>query len=183
MGFKIVGFAGSLRKGSFNKIVLNAAKELAPDEVDFEIVDLEGIPMFNADLESDMPKKVLEFKSKIKEANAVVIVSPEYNYSVPGVLKNALDWASRPYGNNSFDEKPVGLISSSIGTIAGSRSIYHLRQVMLYLNAHTLNKPEVMIPFVQDKIVDGKLTDEKTLQNIEALLNALVKWADRIKQD
>jgi hypothetical protein len=98
----ILGFAGSLRKDSYNKALLRAAVELAPKKVKFEVFDFEGIPPFNQDLENRMPNRVKEFKAKIKAADAILIVTPEYDYSVPGVLKNAIDWASRPYGDNAL---------------------------------------------------------------------------------
>ena len=101
---KVLGFAGSLRQGSYNKALLRSAADLVPDDMQLEISDLEGIPAFNQDTERDMmPAKVREFKSKIRDADAILIATPEYNYSVPGVLKNAIDWASRPYGDNPFD--------------------------------------------------------------------------------
>ena len=115
---KILGFAGSLRKGSYNKAILNAAAELVGENVQLEIFNLEGIPLFNEDLEEQMPEKVLEFKSKIRAADAILIATPEYNYSVPGVLKNAIDWASRPYGDNAFEDKPLAIMGASVGNIA-----------------------------------------------------------------
>ena len=99
----ILGFAGSLRKGSYNKALLRAAVELAPKDAKLEIFDLEGIPPFNQDLEVQMPERVREFKARIKAADAILLATPEYNYSIPGVLKNAIDWDSRPYGDNSFE--------------------------------------------------------------------------------
>lgn len=104
---RILGFAGSLRVGSYNRALLRAAADLLPDDTTLEIFDLSGIPPFNQDLEMNMPAKVKEFKSKIREADAILIATPEYNYSVPGVLKNAIDSASRPYGDNPFNDKPV----------------------------------------------------------------------------
>jgi len=106
---KILGFAGSLRAGSYNKALLRAATELLPDSTALDIFDLDGIPPFNQDLEMDMPTKVKQFKSKIREADAILIATPEYNYSILGVLKNAIDFASRPYGDNPFNDKPVAI--------------------------------------------------------------------------
>jgi chromate reductase len=122
----ILGFAGSLRKGSYNKALLRAAVELAPSDVRIEVFDLEGIPVFNQDLEEHPPKRVREFKAKIRAADALLIATPEYNYSVPGVLKNAIDWASRPYGDNAFEDKPVALMSASNGMLGGARAQYQL---------------------------------------------------------
>jgi chromate reductase len=180
---KIFGFAGSLRKGSYNKAILRAATELLPENTVFEIFDLEGIPPFNQDLESQPPAKVIEFKAKIKAADALVIATPEYNYSMPGVLKNAIDWASRPYGDNAFDEKPLAIMGASIGTIATARAQYHLRQSCVFLNMHPLNKPEVMVAVAQDKIDEvGRLRDEKTKEKIKEMLVSLVVWTKRLKQ-
>jgi chromate reductase len=178
----ILGFAGSLRKGSYNKAILRAALELAPESVKLEIFDLEGIPPYNQDLDNDMPEKVKEFKRKIKAADAILIATPEYNYSIPGVLKNAIDWASRPYGDNSFEGKPVAIMSASPGMLGGSRAQYHLRQTFIFLDMYPVNRPEVMVPQAQDKIdANGKVTDEKTRQKIKELLESLVAWTIRLK--
>src|SRR4029078_4374862 len=100
---------------------------------------------FNQDTEKDMPTKIREFKSKIREADAILISTPEYNYSVPGVLKNAIDSASRPYGDNPFDGKPGAIMSASIGMLGGARAQYHLRQIFVFLNMHPINRPEIMV--------------------------------------
>jgi chromate reductase len=172
---RILGFAGSLRKGSYNKALLRAAAELLPADTQLEIFDLEGIPPFNQDLESNPPAKVREFKAKIKAADAILMAAPEYNYSVSGVLKNAIDWASRPYGDNAFDGKPVAVMSASIGMLGGARGQYHLRQIFVFLNMHPVNRPEVMVPFVADKVDDkGNLTDAKTRGFIKDLVESLV---------
>jgi len=137
---KILGFAGSLRKGSFNRALLRATEELLPANVTLEIFDIDGIAPFNQDNEQDMSEKVKEFKSKIRGADALLIATPEYNYSVPGVLKNAIDCASRPYGDNPFDGKPVALLSASVGMLGGARAQYHLRQTFVFLNMYSLKK-------------------------------------------
>lgn len=148
---KILGFAGSLRVSSYNKALLRAATALLPDDATLEIFDVNDIPPFNQDLEMDMPPKVKEFKSKIREADAIVIATPEYNYSVPGVLKNAIDFASRPYGDNPFNDKPVAIMSASIGMLGGARAQYHLRQMFVFLNMHPVNGPEVIVTSAQNK--------------------------------
>jgi len=181
--FCILGFAGSLRKRSYNKALLNAARELLSKDAELEIFDLGGIPLFNADQEQQPPAKVQEFKTKIKAADALVIASPEYNYSIPGVLKNALDWGSRPHVDNCFDDKPVAIMGASIGMLGTARAQYHLRQSCVYLNMHPLNRPEVMVPFAQDKIdKSGKLTDEQTRAKIKDLIESLVVWTHRLKK-
>lgn len=179
---RVVGFAGSLRKGSYNKLLLRAAKELAPADVDLEIVDLDGIPPFDQDQEKDPPAIVRSLKSKLRSADAVLFVTPEYNYSVPGVLKNAIDWASRPYGDNSFDGKPAAIMSASIGMLGGARAQYHLRQMMVFLDMHPVNRPEVMLPSAADKFdAEGKLKDEMARQLIVQLLANLAGFARKLK--
>jgi chromate reductase len=180
--FHILGFAGSLRKGSYNRSLLRAAEELLPPNVELEIFDLEGIPPYNQDLEQQPPTKVREFKAKIRACDALLIATPEYNYSVPGVLKNAIDWASRPHGDNSFEDKPVAFMGASIGMIGTARAQYHLRQSCVFLNMHPLNRPEVMVPHALDRIKDGKVTDPVTRDLIKQLLEGLVVWAARLRQ-
>jgi chromate reductase len=178
----ILGFAGSLRQGSYNRSLLQAALELVPDGAKLEVFELDGIPLFNQDLESSPPEKVKEFKRKIKAADALLIVTPEYNYSVPGVLKNAIDWASRPYGDNAFEDKPVAMMSASTGMLGGARAQYHLRQSFIFLNMHPVNKPEVFVTFAPQKFDDkGRLLDKKTKELIGELLDNLVAWAKRLK--
>lgn len=179
---KIFAFAGSLRKDSYNKAILRAAAQLLPENAEIEIFDLEGIPLFNQDIEMNAIEKVKEFKAKIKAADAILIATPEYNYSVPGVLKNAIDCASRPYGDNSFDDKPLGIMGASQGSIATARAQYHLRQSCVFLNMHPLNKPEVMVGAVQEKLdKNGNLTDEKTKEIIKNMLINLVTFTERLK--
>ena len=178
---KVLGFAGSLRTGSYNRALLRAATNLLPQDMTLEIFEIEGIPAFNQDLEGDIPKKVKEFKSKIREANAILIATPEYNYSVPGVLKNAIDWASRPYGDNPFDGKPVAIMSASIGMLGGSRAQYHLRQIFVFLNMYPVNGPEVIVPFARDKFdATGKLIDDNTKKFLAQLLWNLANWSRRL---
>lgn len=180
---KILGFAGSLRKGSYNRSLLRAAQELVPKDAELEIFDLEGLPLFNQDLEDQPTEKVKEFKAKIRAADAILIATPEYNYSIPGVLKNAIDCASRPYGDNAFEHKPVAIMGASIGMAGTARAQYHLRQSFVFLTCFALNQPEVMVPYAQDKIdKDGKVTDEKTRQKIGELLENLVAWTRRLKE-
>jgi chromate reductase, NAD(P)H dehydrogenase (quinone) len=179
----ILGFAGSLRKASYNRSLLRAAQELVPNDATFEIFDLEGMPLFNQDLENQPTEKVREFKAKIRAADAILIATPEYNYSIPGVLKNAIDCASRPFGDNAFEHKPIAIMGASIGMAGTARAQYHLRQCFVFLTCFALNQPEVMVPFAQDKIdKDGNVTDEKTRQKIKELLENLVSWTRKLKQ-
>jgi len=179
----IFGFAGSLRKGSYNKALLRTALQLLPKDAKLEIFDLEGIPLFNQDMEKQMPEKVKEFKAKIKGADAILVATPEYNYSMPGVLKNAIDWASRPYGDNSFEGKPVAIMSASPGMFGGARAQYHLRQTLVFLDMHPVNKPEVMVPFAHEKVNEqGIIADAKTREKIKDLLESMVAWTRKLRQ-
>ncbi len=174
----ILGIAGSLRQASFNRAALRAAQQLTPDGVRLEIFDLSGIPPFNQDEEAHPPERVAEFKQRIRAADAILIVTPEYNYSIPGVLKNAIDWASRPYGDNAWDGKPVAVMGASMGAMGTSRAQYHLRQVFVFVNMYPLNRPEVMISNAAQRFDDkGNLKDEDTKAHIQKLLVALAAWA------
>lgn len=174
----ILGIAGSLRKASLNRAALRAAQHLVPEGASLEIFDLDGIPPFNADDEAHPPERVTLFKQRIRAADAILIVTPEYNYSIPGVLKNAIDWASRPYGDNAWDGKPVAMMGASVGAMGTSRAQYHLRQVFVFVNMYPLNKPEVMITNASQRFdANGNLTDEETKAHIQKLLVALVAWA------
>lgn len=178
---RILGFAGSLRKDSYNKSLLRAALELLPDDAGLELFDLEGIPPFNQDLENQPSEKVREFKAKIRAADAILIATPEYNYSIPGVLKNAIDCASRPYGDNAFAHKPIALMGASPGAIGTARAQYHLRQCFVFLSCFALNQPEVMVSHAQEKIdKDGRVTDQKTRDLVRQLLEGLVEWTRRL---
>jgi chromate reductase len=179
----ILGFAGSLRKASYNRALLRAAVELAPKNVKVEVFDLDGIPLFNQDLEQQLPEKVKTFKAKIRAADAILIATPEYNYSIPGVLKNAIDWASRPYPDNAFDDKPVAIMGASIGMLGTARAQYHLRQCFVFLNMYPLNKPEVMVPYAPQKFDEsGRLTDEETRGRVTMLLESLVDWTKKLEK-
>ena len=179
---KIVGISGSLRKGSYNSALLRAAQALVPAEAELEILDISAVPVYNQDDEANMPQVVKDLKTKIEAADAVLFSTPEYNYSIPGGLKNMMEWMSRPYGQNSFDDKPAAIISSSIGVMGGSRAQYHLRQVFIELNMHSVNHPGVIVGFAQNKVdAQGNLTDEETKTRIKDQLQALVIWTKRIQ--
>lgn len=179
---KIVAFTGSLRRGSFNKSALRAAQKLAPQGASVEIVDLAPLPFLNEDVEAEgVPAAVEEFKAKIAAADALLICTPEYNYSIPPVLKNALDWASR--GTDSpLNGKPLAIMSASPAMLGGARAQYHLRQVCVVLNMMVLNQPEVFIASAHTKFdQEGNLTDEYTQKAIPKLLQALIDWTVKLK--
>lgn len=178
---RILGIPGSLRKESFNRATLRAATELAPDGATVEVFELDGIPGFNQDDEQNPPAKVVELKQRIRESDAILFVTPEYNYSVPGVLKNAIDWASRPYGDSAWSGKPVAIMGASVGTMGTARAQYHLRQMFVFLNMFPVNQPEVMIGNAAERFdVTGNLTHDATKEFIRQLLQNLVDWTRRI---
>ncbi len=179
---KIVAFTGSLRRDSFNKSALRAAQQLAPEGAQVEIIDLAPLPFFNEDLEAEgVPAVVKEFTAKIAAADALLICTPEYNYSIPPVLKNALDWASRG-ANPPLNNKPLAIMSASTGMLGGARVQYHLRQVCVGLNLRVLNRPEVFITHAHTKFDEnGNLTDEYTQKAIPKLLQALIDWTIQLK--
>jgi chromate reductase len=179
---KVLAFAGSLRKHSYNKALIRAAVGLAPENMLIEVFDLEGIPPFNQDFENNPVPKVKEFKEKIRNADALLIASPEYNYSVSGVLKNALDSASRPKKGNPLDGKPVAIMSASTGKFGGARGQYNLRQTFVFLNMHPVNRPEVMLSDAAHNVdPHGNVTNEQTRQLIRQLLEALEAWTLTLK--
>ncbi|MDE1834465.1 MAG: NAD(P)H-dependent oxidoreductase [Candidatus Micrarchaeota archaeon] len=178
---KILGIAGSLRRGSYNRAMLDAAQGLVPEDSQLEIADIANMPMFNQEYENDMPQSVKEFKARVKAADAILIATPEYNYSIPGVLKNAMDWASRPYTDNSWAGKPVAVMSAATGMIGGERAQLQLRQSFVYLDMHAVNKPEVIVTFAAKKFDEnGNLIDEGTKELIAQLLCALVSFTKKL---
>jgi chromate reductase, NAD(P)H dehydrogenase (quinone) len=179
----ILGIAGSLRSGSFNRLALKAAQELAPEGSRIDTFEIDGLPGFSQDEEGNPPEKVVELKQKIRSADAILIVTPEYNYSVPGVLKNAIDWASRPYGDSAWNGKPAAIMGASVGTLGTARAQYHLRQMFVFLNMYCVNQPEVMIANAHKHFDEqGKLTDETAQKLIRKLLEELVKLTGQLRQ-
>ena len=179
---KILGLAGSLRRASYNRAALRAAQSLVPSDATLETIELDGIPGFNQDDEKTPPPRVVELKARVRAADAILIVTPEYNYSVPGVLKNAIDWASRPYGDSAWTGKPVAVMGASVGTQGTARAQYHLRQTFVFLDMYPLNKPEVMIANAAQRFDEqGNLTDEKARELIGQLLVSLVAWTRRLR--
>jgi chromate reductase len=180
---RILGIAGSLRRESYNRAALRAATQLVPEGATIDTFELDGIPGFNQDEEQNPPAKIAELKRRIREADAILFVTPEYNYSVPGVLKNAIDWASRPYGDSAWDGKPAAMMGASVGAIGTARAQYHLRQMMVFLNMFPVNQPEVMIANASARFdAQGNLTHDATKEFIRQLLQSLVDWTRRIGQ-
>ena len=181
---RILGMAGSLRKNSYNRAALKIAQQLTPSNAIMEITELDTIPLYNQDLDMHMPQSVLEFKGKIEATDAILFATPEYNHSISGVLKNAIDWASRPYGKSSWDSKPVAVMGASSGAVGTARAQEHLRQIFGTLNMHPLNRPEVLISRSAEKFdKGGNLADEMTRTKIKELVRALVDWTIRLNNN
>jgi chromate reductase len=179
---KVLGICGSLRKGSFNRMALRVAQELAPAGMKVDIADISAFPLYNEDVRAQgFPPPVQTFRDQIAAADALLFVTPEYNYSMSGVLKNAIDWASRP-PNQPFDGKPVAIMGASGGVQGTARAQYHLRQTCVFLNMFPVNKPEVMIPQAQNRFdAEGRLTDETAKGLIKQLMESLQAWTLRLK--
>lgn len=182
MSTRIVALCGSLRSASRNQQVLNAAIDIAPS-LDAIITQgkFDDVPLYNQDVQdAGVPPAVTTLAQSIANADAVLIVSPEYNYSVPGVLKNVIDWLSR-VSPQPFAGKAVAIMGTSPGAIGTARMQYHLRQTLVFLDAHPLNKPEVMIGSYSDKFDDGKLIDAKALEMVERQLVSLIAWSKQLR--
>jgi chromate reductase len=172
---KILGIAGSLRKASYNRGALRAAQQLCPQGATIEAFELDGIPGFNQDEERNPPQKVIDLKNRIRAAHAILFVTPEYNYGLPGVLKNAIDWASRPYGDSAWNGKPAAIMSAAMSMGGGVRAQYQLRQSFVFLNIDAVIQPEVAIGNATERFDEqGNLKDETSKKLIGQLLQALV---------
>jgi chromate reductase len=179
---RILGIPGSLRKASYNRAALRAAQQLVPADVTLEVFDLDGIPPFNQDEERQPPPRVTELKARVRAADAVLFSTAEYNYSVPGVLKNAIDWASRPFGDSAWTGKPVAVMGASVGMLGTARAQYHLRQIFVFLDMHPVNRPEVLIGGAAQRFDErGELTDETSRKLIGQLLESLAAWTRRLR--
>ena len=180
MAFKILGINGSLRKQSFNRWALVAAQKLVPAGAALDIYDLHGIPVYNQDEEKNPPPEVTKFKAAIRAADAILFATPEYNYSIPGPLKNAIDQASRPYGDSAWAGKPAALLGASVGALGTARAQYHLRQSFVFINMQPVQQPEVLIRECATKFdAQGNLTDDAAKGLIKTLLENLVALAKK----
>ena len=181
---RILGIAGSLRKASYNRGALRAAQQLCPEGAKIEIFELDGIPVFNQDEEKPPPPQVIDLKKRIRAADAILLVTPEYNYGLPGVLKNAIDWASRPHGDNAWDGKPVAIMSAAMSMGGGIRAQYQLRQSFVFLNMDAVVQPEVAINNVGERFdAQSNLKDETSKKLIRQLLQSLVQKVRARKQE
>jgi chromate reductase len=179
---KILGIAGSLRKDSYNKMLLKTAISLAPEGIEIDIFDIKDIPLYNQDLESQFPETANELKMKIKESDAILFATPEYNFSIPGVLKNAIDWASRPMGDNSWTGKPAGIIGASMGGFGTIRGQSQLRQCLSTMNMLVMGQPEYFLSSAQTKFNDqGVLINEEDKERLGKYMLDLADWIKRVK--
>ncbi len=175
--YKIAVVVGSLRKESFNLKTAKAMMAMAPDSLELELMDISGLPMFNEDLEANPPKEWADLRKEIKGADGLLFFTPEYNRSVPGVLKNAIDVGSRPYGENSWNGKPAAVVSVSIGAISGFGANHHLRQSLVFVNVPTMAQPEAYIGGAADLFDDnGKLINDSTKGFLKDYMAAFEKW-------
>lgn len=174
---RVLGISGSLRNGSFNTAMLEEAGKMMPEGVEFTTVSLAGIPLFNADEEAmGDPEPVSRLKQEIAAADGVLIATPEYNYSVPGVLKNALDWASRPARQSSLHQKPIAMMGAG-GMLGTVRAQMHLRDILLHSDARVLTKPELYVSRGAEKFdAQGRLIDEGTRLQLQKLVRAFSEW-------
>lgn len=182
MSIRLLGIAGSLRKASLNRALLRAVGETLPEGVTLEIFDgLGAIPTFDPDDHAE-PEPVLAWKRAIAAADALVIATPEYNYSIPGVLKNAIDCASRPPATSPLRGKPIGIVSAATGISGGMRAQYHLRQILVFTNSPAMLQPEVIIPRAQERFdAAGTLTDASTRALLATFGAALAVWIGRFR--
>jgi len=179
----ILGISGSGRKGSYNTALLEAAKELLPQDATLEVIDVSKLPLYNQDLEHDLPEAVKELKKKIRGADAILIATPEHNYSVTAVLKNAIEWGNRPPRDASWSGKPAAVVSASTGLRGGVRAQLHLRQIMIDLNMYPINRPLLLVANAKDKFSeDLRLTDGETLQTLRDVLSGLIEWTRRLQR-
>ena len=179
----VLGIAGSLRRQSYNRGLIAAAREIAPDGMAIETADLTPIPLYNADVEAQGdPPPVAALKSQIAAADALLIATPEYNHLLSGVLKNAIDWASRPVAETALRHKPVAIMGASGGLAGTARAQLALRQVLTAIGCYVLPGPQVLVPSARERFdAEGRLTDDRVREQIRALLDALREWVNRLR--
>ncbi|MEO9079571.1 MAG: NADPH-dependent FMN reductase, partial [Rhodanobacter sp.] len=177
---KIAVVVGSLRKGSFNRRLARAVEKLAPAEFIFEHVQIDDLPLYSQDFDGDYPAAGTRLKKHIESADGLLFVTPEYNRSIPGVLKNAIDIASRPWGTNSFAGKPGGVIGTSIGATGTAMAQQHLRNVLVFLDVPVMPQPEVFIQFKDELISDdGTIANDSTRKFLQGFVDKYVVWVKR----
>jgi chromate reductase len=177
---KIAVLVGSLRKDSFTRKVAKTLMELAPPTLQMEFVELRDLPMYNQDDDTDNPPPAFtEFRTRIRSADGVLFCTPEYNRSIPGVLKNAIDVGSRPYGQAAWSGKPCGIVSVSPGAIGGFGANHHLRQCLVFLGMPCLQQPEAYVGGISNKVDGEHVTDESTRKFLQSYIDAFAAWVER----
>lgn len=180
--YKVAVLVGSLRKQSINRKLAQALEKLAGDKADFQYLEIGDIPLYDQDRDGDYPAQGTRLKQQIRAADAVLFVTPEYNRSIPGVLKNAIDTASRPYGDSAFAGKPAALIGASVGAIGTALAQQHLRNVLSYLNLAVLPQPEAFIHFSDGLVADdGSVANEGTRKFLQGFVDAFIAWIGKQK--
>jgi chromate reductase len=179
----LLGICGSLRRGSYNRMLLNTVIGMLPDNISITTAEIGDIPLYNADLDTaDPPAPVRRFRDQIAAADGLLIASPEYNYSVPGGLKNAIDWASRPANNSVLNRKPVGIMGTAGGRFGSVRAQLNWRQVFLFTESYVMLKPELIVPNAAQVFdANGTLQDESLREFIQTYVEALVIWMTQHK--
>lgn len=174
---KVLVIVGSLRKESFNKKLALALEKLEHPQLQFIFARIDDIPLYNQDLDGNLPASVVRLKKEIIEADGILLVTPEYNRGIPGVLKNMIDWGSRPYGQNSWSKKRVAMVGTSPSSVATAVAQSQLRSVMVGISATVLGQPEMYIQYKED-LIDGQgnFTDESTKKFMQSFLERLAQW-------
>src|SRR2546427_783971 len=179
---RILGLSGSGRRRSYNTALLEAAKELLPRDATMEVYDVSAFPLFNQDDELEMPIPVRRFKEKVRDADAIIFATPEHNYSISAVLKNAIEWGNRPEEDNSWDGKPAAIMSASTSPRGGARAQLHLRQIMVDLNMYPINSPQLLLARAQEHFdANLKLTNLEFREILRELLTSLAEWTRRLR--
>lgn len=182
MSINIAAFSGSLRKDSYTTKLIKAFQALAPEGVTVKIIDISQLPLLNQDLEENLPQAVKDLHQSITGADAILLATPEYNRSYSPVLKNALDWGSRPQGQNKWDKKPVAVLGCTPYNLGAFGAVHHLRQVLVYLNMYSLQQPEFYLASAAEKFNEkGELTDEETRKIIGNVWAAFADWIKKLQ--
>ncbi|MFT7580303.1 MAG: chromate reductase [Myxococcota bacterium] len=180
MTLNVLAISGSLRNHSHNTALLNAATIRAPEGLVLTLAEIGDLPLYNSDLDAETVPSIGRFKAAITQADAVLIATPEYNYGIPGPLKNAIDWASRPGYKSPFANKPVGILGAAASVVGSARAQAHLKTVMLGMIAQVFPRPEFLMGKSFEKVQDGVLTDEMTLEFLGSYLAAFKSWVERV---